>query len=311
MKIALLTLNPAYDAHYSIPQFSIHDENYVTSSNKNCGGKGINIARALENLGENATSFTVLGKDNCTDFEKELTKSIKNNVFFYTEGKIRENITIHEESGKETRISLDNFSLNDAVFNEFKKSVLDFTDNESIIAFAGRIPKGIEKSTVIDFLLELKNKGAHIVCDSNSFDKCDLEKIKPWLIKPNEKEITGLTKSNNYIESAKMLNNMGCSNVLVTLGEGGCIFATGSGIYTAEVPSIIPISTIGAGDSTIAGFIFSKAKGYSTEDSIRFSLACGTAACLEEGTNPPRKEEIEKIFNRIIIKKEPTYFYQK
>ncbi len=302
MKIALLTLNPAYDVHYTIPRFSIHSENYVTSSNKDCGGKGINIARALENLGAHATSFTVLGKDNCTDFEKALTKSIKNNIFFYTEGKIRENITIHEESGKETRISLDNFSLNEAIFNEFKKSVLDFTDDETIIAFAGRIPKGIEKNAVIDFLSELKSKGAYIVCDSNSFDKCDLEKIKPWLIKPNEKEIFDLTKSKNYIESAKALSKIS-SNVLITLGADGCVFSSYDGLYTANVPSITPVSTIGAGDSTIAGFIYSKVEGYTLEDSIRFSLACGTAACMEEGTNPPRKEEIEKIFNSIIVKK--------
>lgn len=304
MKIALLTLNPAYDVHYNIPYFCVHSENYVASSSTDCGGKGINIARALESLGTDATAFTVLGKENCQSFEKELSKSIKNNVFFYTNGKIRENITIHEQSGKETRISLDNFSLNETVFNEFKKSVLDFTDNETIVAFAGRIPKGIEKSEVIDFLLELKDKGAYIVCDSNSLDKNDLEKIKPWLIKPNEKEITDLTKSNNYIESAKMLNKMGCANVLVTLGAGGSVFACEDGLYTADVPQITPISTIGAGDSTIAGFIYSKVNNYNIKDSIRFSLACGTAACLEEGTNPPRKEEIEKIFDRITIKKE-------
>ena len=302
MKIAWLTLNPAYDIHYTIPQFSVHSENYVVSSNTDCGGKGINIARALENLGIYATAFTVLGKDNCQDFEKELTKSIKNNVFFYTDGKIRENITIHEQSGKETRISLDNFSLNKDVFNKFKKSVLDFTDDETIIAFAGRIPKGIDKNDVIDFLSALKNKGGFIVCDSNSFDKCDLGKIKPWLIKPNEKEITDLTGSKDYLESAKALNKIS-ANVLITLGADGCVYSSGDGLYTADVPKITPVSTIGAGDSTIAGFIFSKANNYSTEDSIRFSLACGSAACLEDGTNPPRKEEIEKIFNKITIKK--------
>lgn len=303
MKIASLTLNPAYDVHYTIPHFSVHSENYVASSNKDCGGKGINIARALENLGADATSFTILGKENSADFEKSLTKSIKNNVFFYTDGRIRENITIHENSGKETRISLDNFSVSEAVFNEFKKSVLNFTDNETIVAFSGRIPKGIEKSAVIDFLCELKIKGAYIVCDSNSFDICDLEKIKPWLIKPNEKEISDLCESKDYIESAKALSKIS-SNVLITLGADGCVFASNDGLYTADVPKITPVSTIGAGDSTIAGFIHSKVNGYSVEDTIRFSLACGTAACLEEGTNPPQKEEIEKIFDRITIKKE-------
>ena len=301
MKIALLTLNPAYDVHYVIPHFFVHSENYVASGNTDCGGKGINIARALNSLGADATAFTVLGKDNCQGFEKELAKSIKKNVFFYTNGKIRENITIHENSGKETRISLDNFSLNANVFNEFKESVFNFTNEETIVAFAGRIPKGIEKREVIAFLSELKNKGAYIVCDSNSFDKNDLKKIKPWLIKPNEKEIADLAESKNYIESAKSLNSMGCENVLITLGPEGCVFSTDNGIFTADVPSVTPVSTIGAGDSTIAGFIYSKVKGYSLEDTIRFSLACGSAACLEEGTNPPRKEGIEKIFERIKV----------
>ena len=106
--IYTITLNPAFDLHYEMDEFVPFSENYVKKAKKSPGGKGINVSKALSVMGVSNKAYVVLGKENGDEFLNGL-KDIDIEPF-YEEGRIRENITIHPEKGKETRISLDNFS---------------------------------------------------------------------------------------------------------------------------------------------------------------------------------------------------------
>ena len=65
--------------------------------------------------------------------------------------------------------------------------------------------------------------------------------------------------------------------------------------YIEKAEKITPISTIGAGDATLAGFLYAKEKGMSVKDSLSFAVAVGTAKCLEEGTNPPKTDNRKRV----------------
>ena len=306
-KILTITLNPAFDLHYGMDKFEAEKENYVTSLLCDAGGKGINISRALSVNGIDNCAYVILGSDNGDRFERLLKADNINYVALYTDGSVRENITIHPENDKETRISLDNFSISQNELDSLCEILLGVVNRDTLISFSGRIPRGVEKSSVIDFLKKLASTGARIAVDSNSFSFDELKLIKPWFIKPNEQEISAMSGHNisthkEAIELAKELVTMGVAEeVMISLGALGSVFAAKDTEYTVSVPNIRPLSTIGAGDSTVAGYMAGTAEGRPIPERLRLAAAFGSAACLTEGTRPPMPDDVASLYQKVIV----------
>jgi len=307
MNIVTVTLNPAFDIHYEVKNFSPYKENYADSVIVAAGGKGVNISRALSRNHIDNTAYIVLGEENAADFVSKLKKHDLNFKVIYCRGRIRENITIHTLQAPETRISLDNFCLSPGIVNRLLKELGRDVDKNTIVSFAGRIPKGLSTDCVMNFLTELRSLGCLLAVDCNSFTLKDLLCIKPWLIKPNEQEIRALT--GERIETAEQarvaaikIHDMGIENVIISMGAKGAGAATDDFSYIIEAPPIKPVSTIGAGDSLIAGFIGAYSQGSDLEECLINAASFGTAACLTEGTEPPRPEDIKRIREEVRVR---------
>lgn len=293
MKIYTLTLSPAYDIHAWADTFELDKENLVHLRSREAGGKGINLSRALCSAGVENTAIAVLGKENAREF-RDGVRAL-NCRFLEVPGRIRENLTIHVQSGRETRISYPGFAADGALLGQVE-GLMD-TDADTVVTFTGRVPTGIAIESVKAFLLRLKSKGAKIVLDSKSFSFGDICALKPWLIKPNQEELGEyLGCSINTLEQAKAYGRefyvQGVENVMLSMGEQGAALICEDGVFTAPAPKIDAVSTIGAGDSALAGFIAAFAAGKGAEERLRSAVAFGSAACLTEGSQPPRKEDI-------------------
>lgn len=308
-KIITITLNPAFDLHYSMDKFEAKHENYVDQVICNAGGKGINISRALGKSGIKNTAYVILGKENGAQFESDLKADGIDYVPLYVEGRIRENITIHPKNDKETRISLDNFSITKDELIRLYDLLKDVIDCDTYISFSGRIPRGVTSDDVIRFLSLLKGHGARLAIDSNSLTPEDLIIIQPWFIKPNEEEIVSflgrrISTPEDAAERAKELCDKGLAEeVMISLGGDGSAWSDGRRKKIVSIPKIdSPVSTIGAGDSTVAGYLAAFAEGKNIDDSLKTACAFGTAACLTEGTRPPEPDDVKRILPMITVR---------
>ena len=302
MKIYTLTLNPAYDVHAFVKNLVLNCENLAQIKSREAGGKGVNISRALCNGQIPNTAIIVLGKENGDEFKNAI--SAMDCVLLEKEGRIRENLTFHHENGTETRVSFSGFSADDSILEEVLNNIV--IENDTIVTFTGRIPVGVSKDKAKEFLKILQSKGARIVLDSKSFTIEDIFEIKPWLIKPNQEEISDylgceIKTLSQVLEKAAVFTEHGIINTMVTLGEQGAALLTGDKVYIATCPVIEAISTIGAGDSTIAGFLAGAYAGETAMVCLKIAVSYGTAACLTAGTLPPKKEDIEKIYTQICV----------
>ena len=302
MKIYTLTLNPAYDVHAFAKSLAINCENLAEMQSREAGGKGVNISRALCNGLIPNTAIVVLGKENGDEFKNAI--SDMDCVLLEKEGRIRENLTFHLENGTETRISFSGFPVDDGILEEVFKNIV--IEKDTIVTFTGRIPAGISKENAKEFLKILHKKGARIVLDSKSFTIEDIFEIKPWLIKPNQEEISDylgceIKTLSEVLEKASVFTEHGITNTMVTLGEQGAALLTEDKVYIATSPVIEAISTIGAGDSTIAGFLAGTYADDTAMGCLKTAVSFGTAACLTPGTLPPKKEDIEKIYAQICV----------
>ncbi|MBQ5819722.1 MAG: 1-phosphofructokinase family hexose kinase, partial [Clostridia bacterium] len=132
----------------------------------------------------------------------------------------------------------------------------------------------------------------------------DLIDMKPWLIKPNQEEISAylgreIDGFDELFSVAKDLHEQGIENVMISLGAQGALLVCSEGTFVARPPKVDALSTIGAGDSSIAGFVSVADKPASTR--LRTAVAFGTAACLTPGTRPPRPEDVASILDRITV----------
>ncbi len=303
MKICTLTLNPAYDIHAECNSLELCRESTATLLSRDAGGKGVNISRALSFSGIDNTAIVILGSENCEDFKRSLASDGINAIYIEKNGRIRENLTLHHGKN-ETRISFQGFSVDNALLSEAEK-LID-ADKDTILTFTGSIPKGIDKEEAKELLLRVKSKGARIVIDSRSFDINDIFDIKPWLIKPNGEEVEVYAQrkvscTEDCLDFGRKCLENGVENTLITLGGDGAVLFSKEGIFSSAVPQILPVSTIGAGDSAIAGFIAAYLNKSDAASALKASCAYGSAACLTEGTNPPMTDDIERLYAQIKI----------
>lgn len=306
--ICTVTLNPAFDLHYYMERFEAQKENFVQRIACDAGGKGINTSRALTINGIKNTAYVVLGEENASSFEATLRKDGIDYRSLYTPGRIRENITLHPNGEKETRISLDTFCMDPALLKSLEDELHSILAPDCLLSFSGRLPKGVEKGEVIDFLRRVIATGAKVMVDSGSFTPEDLQKIHPWFIKPNEQEITAflhreITDSTQAANAAAELVEQGIAEeVMISLGGDGAVWSDGKRKLILKVPKLEhPLSTIGAGDSTLAGLLAGCAKGLSVEMRLALAVAYGTAACMTSGTLPPRPSDVVDVLSRVKV----------
>lgn len=308
MRIITLTLNPAFDIHCHVPSFAPFHENLAKINAHEAGGKGVNISRALTVNGVDNLAFVVLGDENGDSFKKRLSDDGMNFSSISVKGRIRENITVHTDNADETRISFEGFKADESLLDRTADALASEDLSEAFITFTGRVPSGIGMASVKAFLRGLIDKGARIVIDSRSFSLDDLVEMKPWLIKPNQEEISEylgreIEKFEDAVAAAKELFDKGIENVMISLGSKGALLVCGEGTFVATPPRVEALSTIGAGDSSIGGFLAAAVKGEKSDVMLKTAVSYGTAACMTEGTRPPRREDVLSVFNAVEVKR--------
>lgn len=304
MNIITLTLSPAIDVHCHADRFFVERENFANITSRDVGGKGINISRALLSHGVQNTAIVAVGKENADAFLSALSAENINLHAISVKGRIRENITIHANGAKETRLSFDGFSADGKLLDEVKKLTDNILKNGDLLAIAGSIPSDVEISSIKRYIKALKIRGVKVIIDSRSLSIDDVVECAPFLIKPNGEEISAymgkeVFTASEAVKTANEIFKKGVENVMISLGEQGAVLACADGVFTAKAPKIEAISTIGAGDSSIAGFIAAYKDGKSAAECLKSAVAFGSAACLTEGTKAPQKEDISRLLKEI------------
>jgi len=179
-------------------------------------------------------------------------------------------------------------------------------DGDTVVTFTGRVPSGIGVREAKAFLKELRSRGARIVLDSKSFSREDVFELQPWLMKPNQEEISQffgeeVETPEQALEKAAVFARHGAVHVMVSLGAQGALLLRDGAVWLASHPPIEAVSTIGAGDSTLAGFLAAAYRGKDPGECLRTAVAYGTAACLTPGTLPPEPEALERILEQVTV----------
>lgn len=288
MTIQTVTLNPAFDSTWFADRLDLNQTNRITQEIREVGGKGINVGRVLHRFKIPTKAFFLAGRDNIDEYRKLLSDEAGQTAVFLTDGKIRENITLRSGDAC-IKLNRQGFCSEPDQQQALRTALADAVGPGDMVAVSGSLPVGYPLEELVALCRQIQRNGGLVALDSEALNLSMLENIHPFFLKPNEYELEKLTGIATDTETGVFaaLDKAACcgvENMLVSLGERGMAALCKGRRFRVKVPRVAIKSTVGAGDSTVAGFLIGVTRGLSTEDCLRLANACGVAAACEEGT---------------------------
>ena len=301
--IYTLTLNPAIDYYMSIENFQLGSLNLLEEGYTLPGGKGINVSKVLKNFSVESKALGFVGGFTGDYIKKHLNEYEIESDFIELQENTRINIKLKtkdsetEIAGKSPTISRENVKELLKKFEEIKK--------DDVVILSGSVPNSISKSIYAD-IIKLLPKDCKVILDTRGLHFVEGLKEGVFLTKPNNHELEEFfnRKLNNIeeiIQAGKDLQALGSKNVLISLGKDGSILITEKEVYIGNAPQGKLISSVGAGDSMVAGVVYGIAKGMTLEDSYKYGIASGSSTAFSEGLTT--FEGMNSLLNKIEIKK--------
>ncbi len=257
--IYTVTFSPSLDFVVGINKFRTGIINRTTSENVYPGGKGVNVSIALKNFGYENTALGFIAGFTGAEIKRLLHGiGVENNFINVENGMSRVNTKIVSE--EETAINGQGPEITDEDIGTLYARLRCLVDGDFLV-LAGHIPDTLPSSMYQQVLEFLNGRNLNVVVDAEKELLTDTLKYHPWLIKPNRDELgdifgVEINTRADAIPYARRLQEMGARNVLVSMGGDGAVLLAEDGtIYSADALKGNVVSTVGAGDSMVAGFI--------------------------------------------------------
>jgi 1-phosphofructokinase len=295
--IYTLTLSPSLDYHFTCSELKAGSIIHAHKASFTPGGKGINVSSCLNKLGMENTALGFIGGRAGERIKLALDERGCKYDFVPIKGETRINVKINCEE-QETAFNLDGPIIEEDKIKELydRLDKLEFGD----ILIMGGSTGMIHRTIYAEIISYMNKKGILCALDASGVALKEGVKSKPFLIKPNIDELSELVGRNITSQEVEQVgkevaDKYGINYVLVSMGKEGAALISPTGIIkdrcSAKGEKVI--STVGAGDCLLAGFIYMLSKGQRLEDCLHFGVQCGTAVCYLG--HIPSKEEIEKI----------------
>lgn len=307
--IYTVTLNPALDKTVEIPGMALDTVNRITSMRTDPGGKGINVSKVIAKLGGESCAVGILGGESGRTLLAALEREGLRTHFRFVEGQTRTNLKIIDRAlHTNTDINEPGLTVSPADLDALLRDLLGMVREGDIVVLAGSLPQGAPQDTYRVWTAACREKGARVCLDADGVLLAEGLKAAPYLIKPNEDELSRLvghrlTDTDELIAEGRRLLKGGVTRVVISLGERGALYLRGNEVLYAEGLSVPVGSTVGAGDSVVAALAYADSLGMSDEDAVRLSTATGAANVMCSGTQPAEWEAIEKLLPQVKIRR--------
>jgi 6-phosphofructokinase 2 len=304
--VLTITLNPAVDKSSSV-------ENLIPERKLRCsfpryepGGGGINVSRALRRLGINSFTFFTSGGRTGAMLEELLIKEGLDMEPVLIESTTRENLVVVETS---TNQQYRFVFPGETITTKEQHKILDFAEHfaptPDYVVISGSPPLGVQPQFIRMLIRKYKLKGSRLVVDTSGESLKAAVEEGVFLLKPNVGELASLAGKNaledaDIDDEAKSIIAQGkASLVVVSLGARGAILYSQKEKIQMAPPVVRIRSTVGAGDSMVAGILSVLVTQGSSNEILRMGIACGSATTMAEGSALFAKKDVDRLLKKI------------
>ena len=287
-KILTLTLNPALDLTVELPRLEAGQVNRSDEMHTHAAGKGVNVAQVLADLGHQLTVSGFLGEDNLQAFETLFAKRGFVDAFIRVPGETRSNIKVAEHDGRITDINGPGPVVHAAAQQALLERMVQIAPGHDAVVVAGSLPRGVTAQWLRELIERLNGLGLKVALDSSGEALRAAIEARPWLIKPNTEELADaldcdVVSHAAEAQAAACLHAKGIEHVVISHGADGVNwFSVGSALH-ATPPKVSVASTVGAGDSLLAGMLHGLLSAETPEQTLRSATAIAAMAVTQIG----------------------------
>jgi 1-phosphofructokinase len=307
-RIATITLNPAIDQTVGISNFHADRVNRVSWKQDDAGGKGVNVAAFLTDVGHKVSVTGFLGRENTKLFESLFAQKGIADHCVRIPGETRINIKIVDDAqGQVTDINYPGQEPSEGDVRLLHDVINALAQECDWFVFSGSVPGGVSSNIYDELIGPLKAQGKTVVLDTSGDALRFGLPAKPDLIKPNQaelEEVIGkpLRTQRDIVAAARKLIESGILYVVVSMGADGALFIDADAAVHAMPPPVEVKSTVGAGDAMVAGTVAGLVSGQSLKDCAAMATAFAMGALSQIGPRLPPLAKLQEMCDRVTIR---------
>lgn len=296
--IVTLTVNPAIDKSTHLKGLVPEQKIRCEAPRYDAGGGGINVSKAISRLGGTSLALFTAGGFTGKLLEELINKEGISSKTIAVEAWTRENfIAVDDNTNSQYRFGFPGGKIS----SEEAQNILNLISNldTQFLVVSGSLNEGLSDN----FYQEIaKSAKAKLIVDTSGEALKKVLKTGAFLIKPNVGELAKLVgreqlELNEINEAAKqIIADGGAEIVVVSLGPQGAALVTKDSYEYVPAPNVAKKSTVGAGDSMVGGMVWALSQNKSLKEVIRWGVACGSAATMNEGTQLFKLEDAQRLF---------------
>jgi len=303
--IVTVTPNPSVDRALVVDRLVRGEVLRTSGHQRDPGGKGINVSRALHANGHATTAVVPIGGSEGDLLLRLLDGTGLAVVAVPIAGSVRSNITVAEPDGTVTKLNEPGPELAPDELRRLVDASITAAAGAEWLVGSGSLPPGAPNSLLTELIERGHAAGTRAAIDTSGAALTTALAAEPDLVKPNAEELaecTGLTLRTvgDVIDAAQALRAMGAGAVLASLGPDGALYLDDEAQAHAELAVTHPRSTVGAGDSTLAGFLTASDHPLA---GLRAEVAFGAAAVQLPGSQLPGPTDLH--LDAVVVHEPP------
>lgn len=296
-----VTLNPSVDQALFVDRLRVGDTNRVRRTETDAGGKGVNLSRMAAELGASTLATGFLGGGPGALVREVLRRQGVEHDFVDVDGDTRVNFSVEEETGAPpTTFNQAGPPIEAADWDRLLAVVERLVDRARWVALGGSLPPGAPEDAFATLGAIVRRASRRLALDADGEPMRLGLKAGPDFVKPNDREAARLlgrpvATDAEAVEAARELHARGIGYALISRGAQGAVLACAEGVWLGRSPQVEAKSTIGSGDSFVAGFLCAIERGEGPEGALRLALAAGAATATTDGSEIGRRPSVERL----------------
>jgi 1-phosphofructokinase family hexose kinase len=306
--IITVTLNAAIDKTLEVPSFTPGRRHRTVDQTTMPGGKGVNIARALKQLGQPVIATGFAGGATGTRIAEALGDESILSDFVRIRDESRTNtVVLDPTTGLHTEINERGPAVSAQELKLFREKLLYLAQGASICVFAGSLPRGLEQDVYSSLIREVRRLGVTTMIDTEGEPLRLAMRAEPDLVSPNELEAEELVghEFNDVDDRAQAvveMTRLGAREAIMTVADGCYARILEDGLPTlhrVRVQQQEARSVVGSGDAFLAGYVAARYAGQEPVECLRFGVACGAESTQHFGAGIIDAGRLERLLTEV------------